>query len=112
MHIRCGASPEDGPRRIRNSTLWSTSERLDAHLQHQEKTMSDQRDNLGGSRLRWHTRPPHGGVRASDGGLCRLIDALKALEVLDDTLIDVIIGDNGASAEGTLNGLRAPACLR
>ena len=34
----------------------------------------------------------------------RLIDALEDLEVLDDTLIYVIVGDNGASAEGTPNG--------
>ncbi|MET4156611.1 arylsulfatase [Agromyces sp. PvR057] len=33
-----------------------------------------------------------------------LIDALEELEVLDDTLIYVIIGDNGASAEGTMKG--------
>jgi len=33
-----------------------------------------------------------------------LIDALENLEVLDDTLIYYIIGDNGASAEGTLQG--------
>ena len=34
----------------------------------------------------------------------RLIDTLKDLEVYDDTLVYVIIGDNGASAEGTLQG--------
>ena len=34
----------------------------------------------------------------------RLVDSLADLEVLDDTLIYYIIGDNGASAEGTLNG--------
>ena len=34
----------------------------------------------------------------------RLVDALDDLGVLDDTLIYYIIGDNGASAEGTLNG--------
>ena len=34
----------------------------------------------------------------------RLVDALADLDVLDDTLIYYIIGDNGASAEGTLNG--------
>ena len=34
----------------------------------------------------------------------RLIDALEELGVLDDTLVYFIIGDNGASAEGTLNG--------
>ena len=39
-----------------------------------------------------------------DHHLGRLIDALKDLEVLDDTLIYLIIGDNGASAEGTPNG--------
>src|SRR6266576_516489 len=34
----------------------------------------------------------------------RLIDTLEDLEVLDDTLVYYIIGDNGASAEGTING--------
>ena len=34
----------------------------------------------------------------------RLIDAIDELELLDDTLVYVIIGDNGASAEGTPNG--------
>jgi len=34
----------------------------------------------------------------------RLIDSLDKLGRLDDTLIYYIIGDNGASAEGTLNG--------
>ena len=34
----------------------------------------------------------------------RLVDTLKDLGVLDDTLIYYILGDNGASAEGTLNG--------
>jgi arylsulfatase A-like enzyme len=34
----------------------------------------------------------------------RLFDTLKDLQILDDTLIYVIIGDNGASAEGTPNG--------
>jgi arylsulfatase A-like enzyme len=71
--------------------------------------MLDQRDNLGGARLAWHAHPPQGSARASDGGLCRLTDVLKAPEVLDDTLIDVIIGDNGASAEETLNGPHALA---
>jgi arylsulfatase A-like enzyme len=34
----------------------------------------------------------------------RLIDALAELEILDDTLVYVMVGDNGASAEGTPNG--------
>jgi arylsulfatase A-like enzyme len=33
-----------------------------------------------------------------------LVDALRDLDILDDTLIYVIIGDNGASAEGSLQG--------
>ena len=40
----------------------------------------------------------------TDHHVGRLLDALKDLEVLDDTLIYLIIGDNGASAEGTLQG--------
>ncbi len=34
----------------------------------------------------------------------RLVDALEDLGVLEDTLVYYIIGDNGASAEGTLHG--------
>lgn len=34
----------------------------------------------------------------------RVIDALEELGVLDDTLVYFIIGDNGASAEGGING--------
>ena len=34
----------------------------------------------------------------------RLLDSMQKLNVLDDTLVYYIIGDNGASAEGTLNG--------
>ena len=34
----------------------------------------------------------------------RLLDELKTLQIVDDTLVYYIIGDNGASAEGTLNG--------
>ena len=34
----------------------------------------------------------------------RLLDGMQKLNILDDTLVYYIIGDNGASAEGTLNG--------
>jgi arylsulfatase A-like enzyme len=34
----------------------------------------------------------------------RLVDAIDDLGVLDNTIVYYIIGDNGASAEGTLNG--------
>ena len=39
-----------------------------------------------------------------DHHIGRLVDTLVDLEVLDDTLVYYIVGDNGASAEGTLNG--------
>jgi len=45
-----------------------------------------------------------GFLEHTDHHVGRLVDALKDLEVLDDTLIYVIIGDNGASAEGGLLG--------
>ncbi len=40
----------------------------------------------------------------TDHHVGRLVDALADLQVLDDTLIYLVIGDNGASAEGTPNG--------
>jgi arylsulfatase A-like enzyme len=45
-----------------------------------------------------------GFLEHADVNVGRLVDALAGLEILDDTLIYYIIGDNGASAEGTLNG--------
>ena len=45
-----------------------------------------------------------GFLEHTDHHVGRLIDTLAELEVLDDTLVFVIIGDNGASAEGTING--------
>ena len=40
----------------------------------------------------------------TDHQIGRLIDSLEDLGILEDTLIYLIIGDNGASAEGTPNG--------
>ena len=45
-----------------------------------------------------------GFLEHTDHHVGRLVDALAELEVLDDTLVYYIIGDNGASAEGTPNG--------
>jgi arylsulfatase len=45
-----------------------------------------------------------GFLEHTDHHIGRLIDALAELEILDDTLIYAIVGDNGASAEGTPNG--------
>ena len=45
-----------------------------------------------------------GFLEHTDHHIARLIDALSELEILDDTLIYLIVGDNGASAEGTPNG--------
>ena len=47
----------------------------------------------------------------TDYHIGRLIDTLQDLNILEDTLIYVIIGDNGASAEGTLNGLFNETCV-
>lgn len=45
-----------------------------------------------------------GFLEHTDHHVGRLIDTLADLEILDDTLIYYIIGDNGASAEGGLHG--------
>jgi arylsulfatase A-like enzyme len=45
-----------------------------------------------------------GYLEHTDHQVGRLIDALRDLEILEDTLIYLIIGDNGASAEGSLKG--------
>jgi arylsulfatase A-like enzyme len=45
-----------------------------------------------------------GFLEHTDYHVGRLIDTLDNLGILDDTIIYYMIGDNGASAEGTLNG--------
>ena len=45
-----------------------------------------------------------GFLEFTDYNVGKLLDSLKSLGILDDTLVFYIIGDNGASAEGTLNG--------
>ena len=45
-----------------------------------------------------------GFMEFTDHHVGRLLDSLKQIDLLDDTLVYYIIGDNGASAEGTLNG--------
>ena len=45
-----------------------------------------------------------GFLEYTDHHVGRLLDSLKQVGALDDTLVYYIIGDNGASAEGTLNG--------
>ena len=45
-----------------------------------------------------------GFLEHTDHHVGRLVDALTDLGVLDDTLVYVIIGDNGASAEGDVEG--------
>jgi len=45
-----------------------------------------------------------GFLEYADYHVGRLVDSVKRLGLLDDTLIYYIIGDNGASAEGTLHG--------
>jgi arylsulfatase len=45
-----------------------------------------------------------GFLEHTDHHIGRLIEALEELEILDDTLVYYIVGDNGASAEGTPQG--------
>ena len=45
-----------------------------------------------------------GFLEHTDHHVGRLIDSLSELEILENTLVYYIIGDNGASAEGTPNG--------
>ncbi len=45
-----------------------------------------------------------GFLEHTDHHVGRVIDALEELEILDDTLVYYIVGDNGASAEGTPQG--------
>ncbi len=45
-----------------------------------------------------------GFLEHTDHHIGRLVDALDDLGVLEDTLVIYVIGDNGASAEGTLQG--------
>ena len=45
-----------------------------------------------------------GFLEHTDHHVGRVIDAIEDLGVLDNTIVYYIIGDNGASAEGTLNG--------
>jgi arylsulfatase A-like enzyme len=51
-----------------------------------------------------------GFLEQTDYDVGRLIDAIEDLGVLDNTLIYYIIGDNGASAEGTPNGCFNEMC--
>ncbi len=45
-----------------------------------------------------------GFMEYTDHHVGRLFEALEKLKIMDDTLVFYIIGDNGASAEGTING--------
>ena len=45
-----------------------------------------------------------GFMEHTDHHVGRLVDALEDLGILDDTLVYYVVGDNGASAEGTING--------
>ncbi len=45
-----------------------------------------------------------GFLEHTDAQVGRLVEALQDLSILDDTIIYYITGDNGASAEGTVNG--------
>ena len=78
-----GGADRHGPRRSRpGTTCRTTSSRC--------------------SRARWRSTPASWSTPTTTSAGC--IDALDDLEVLDDTLVYYIVGDNGASAEGTPQG--------
>ena len=52
------------------------------------------------SRSRWRSTPASSS--RADHHVGRLIETLEDLGILEDTLVYYIIGDNGASAEGTI----------
>lgn len=45
-----------------------------------------------------------GYLEYTDYQIGRIVDSLEKMDILDDTLIYYIVGDNGASAEGSING--------
>ena len=45
-----------------------------------------------------------GFLEHTDHQLGRIVDVLEEMEILDDTIVYYILGDNGASGEGTLQG--------
>ena len=45
-----------------------------------------------------------GFLEYTDYQIGRIVDSLEKLSILDDTRIYYIVGDNGASAEGSING--------
>ncbi len=45
-----------------------------------------------------------GFMEQTDHEIGRLLGAVRDLGILDDTLVFLMVGDNGASAEGTING--------
>lgn len=51
-----------------------------------------------------------GFMEQTDHEIGRVLDAIDDLGIMDDTLIYLIIGDNGASAEGTINGCFNEMC--
>jgi arylsulfatase len=51
-----------------------------------------------------------GFMEQTDHCIGRVIEAVRDLGVLDNTLIYLIVGDNGASAEGTINGCFNEMC--
>jgi arylsulfatase A-like enzyme len=51
-----------------------------------------------------------GFMEHTDHHVGRLVDALEDLGILEDTLVYYIVGDNGASAEGTINGTFNELC--
>jgi arylsulfatase A-like enzyme len=71
---------------------------------HEEIPAWDEMDEQLKPVLRRQMEVYAGFLEYADHHIGRLLAALQDLEALDDTLVYLIIGDNGASAEGSLQG--------
>ncbi len=88
----------------RQKTLGVIPERAELTRRHDEIPSWDEMPEDLKPVLRRQMEVYAGFLEHTDHHVGRVIDALADLGVLDDTLIFYVIGDNGASAEGTLNG--------
>ena len=101
--IRAGTSCARRPLRGRRS--WASSRRTASSRRATRRSRPGTTCRKDSSRCcaaRWRCTP--GFLEYTDHHVGRLFDSLNKLGIADNTLIYYIIGDNGASAEGSLNG--------
>jgi arylsulfatase A-like enzyme len=101
---------DDGWDRLRDATFARQKELkvippdCELTLRHKEVPAWDDMPEALKPVLRRQMEVYAGFLEYADHHIGRLLDSIEKLNLLGDTLIYYIIGDNGASAEGTLNG--------